>query len=47
MDNIRLEYFKRYKEEERYKRFLGEDIIFTKYSFQDFCQNPLEYIKNI
>ncbi len=35
------------KEEERYKRFLGENIIFTKHSFQEFCQNPLEYIKNI
>ena len=35
------------KEEERYKRFLGEDIIFTNYSFQEFCQNPLKYIKNI
>ena len=35
------------KEEERYKRFLGQDIIFTMHSFQDFCQNPLEYIKNI
>jgi flagellar biosynthetic protein FliR len=26
---------------------LGQDIIFTMHSFQDFCQNPLEYIKNI
>ena len=32
------------KEEMRYKRFLGEDIIFTKASFQDFAQNPGKYI---
>ncbi len=28
------------KEEMRYKRFLGEDIIFTNESFQDFATNP-------
>lgn len=32
------------KEEMRYKRFLGENIIFTKGSFQDFAMNPYKYI---
>lgn len=32
------------KEEERYKRFLGENIIFTRDSFQDFANNPMKYI---
>lgn len=32
------------KEEMRYKRFLGEDIIFTRDSFQDFAKNPCKYI---
>lgn len=32
------------KEEERYKRFLGQDIIFTNNSFEDFCYNPLYFI---
>lgn len=32
------------KEEMRYKRFLGEDIIFTKASFQDFAMDPYKYI---
>lgn len=32
------------KEEERYKRFLGEDVQFTEYSFQDFCKRPIEFI---
>lgn len=32
------------KEEKRYKRFLGNDIIFTKDSFQDFAMNPFKYI---
>ena len=32
------------KEEMRYKRFLGEDIIFTKASFQDFATDPYKYI---
>lgn len=35
------------KEEMRYKRFLGEDIIFTKDSFQDFAMNPYKYINLI
>lgn len=35
------------KEEERYKRFLGEDIIFTNNSFQDFASDPMRYLKNI
>ena len=28
----------------RYKRYLGEDIIFTKASFQDFATDPYKYI---
>ena len=32
------------KEEMRYKRFLGEDIIFTRASFQDFAKEPYKYI---
>ncbi len=32
------------KEEDRYKRFLGEYVIFTNKSFQDFAKNPIEYI---
>lgn len=35
------------KEERRYKRFLGEDVIFTDNSFQDFSMNPLNFIKSI
>mgnify|MGYP000106138109 CR=1 FL=1 len=35
------------KEEMRYKRFLGEDIIFTNDSFQDFAKNPYKYISII
>lgn len=35
------------KEEERYKRFLGEDVVFTNNSFQDFCERPIEYINKI
>ena len=35
------------KEEKRYKRFLGEDVIFTKDSFQDFAMNPEKYISLI
>lgn len=34
------------KEEKRYKRFLGDDVIFTKNSFQDFADNPMKYINN-
>ncbi|MGL4912892.1 MAG: SIR2 family protein [Romboutsia sp.] len=33
------------KEEERYKRFLGNDLIYTRNSFQDFASNPLMYLK--
>ena len=33
------------KEEMRYKRFLGEDIIFTKSSFEDFAQDPEKFIR--
>lgn len=32
------------KEECRYKRFLGENVIFTKASFQDFATDPEKYI---
>lgn len=32
------------KEMDRYKRFLGEDVIFTNKSFQDFSKNPMKYI---
>lgn len=32
------------KEEMRYKRFLGENIIFTRDSFEDFATNPYKYI---
>ncbi len=32
------------REEARYKRFLGSDIIFTTNSFQDFANNPMKYI---
>lgn len=32
------------REEARYKRFLGSDIIFTRNSFQDFVSNPMKYI---
>lgn len=35
------------KEEDRYKRFLGKNIIFTKKSFQDFAQDPIKYINII
>lgn len=35
------------KEEERYKRFLGEDVIFTDKSFQDFAKNPEFYINSL
>lgn len=35
------------KEEMRYKRFLGEHVIFTKDSFQDFAKNPCKYIQLI
>lgn len=32
------------KEEERYKRFLGEGVVFTNKSFQDFALDPIKYI---
>lgn len=32
------------KEEDRYKRFLGEDIVYTRNSFQDFAKNPIKYL---
>lgn len=33
------------KEEDRYKRFLGEDVIFTRNSFQDFASDPISFLK--
>ena len=33
------------REEDRYKRFLGDDVIFTDKSFQDFAKDPGTYIK--
>ena len=33
------------REEARYKRFLGDDIVFTDKSFQDFAKEPGTYIK--
>lgn len=35
------------KEAKRYKRFLGEDVIYTEGSFQDFSRNPLRYLQEI
>lgn len=35
------------KEEARYKRFLGEHVVFTNKSFQDFAKNPGMYIKSL
>lgn len=32
------------KEEERYKRFLGEEVIFTDNSFEEFASDPLRFI---
>ena len=32
------------KEEERYKRFLGEGVIFTDNSFEEFATDPLRFI---
>lgn len=33
------------KEENRYKRFLGKGVVYTKNSFEDFAKNPMNYIK--
>ena len=35
------------KEEERYKRFLGEEVIFTDNCFEEFVSDPLRFIKTI
>lgn len=35
------------KEESRYKRFLGSDVVFTNESFQDFAENPGKYINEL
>jgi NAD-dependent SIR2 family protein deacetylase len=32
------------KEEKRYRRFLGENTVFTRKSFQDFAENPTEFL---
>lgn len=32
------------KEERRFKRFLGEETIFTRKSFQEFAENPTEFL---
>ncbi|HSQ90236.1 SIR2 family protein [Romboutsia sp.] len=32
------------KEEDRYKRFLGEDVVYTRNSFQDFAKDPIKYL---
>ena len=34
----------REKEKNRYERFLGKDIIYTDYSFEDFAKNPKKII---
>ncbi|MBO3445862.1 SIR2 family protein [Clostridium sp. CCUG 7971] len=34
------------REEDRYKRFLGKDVIFTKNSFEDFSANPIKFIND-
>ncbi|WP_042274759.1 SIR2 family protein [[Clostridium] dakarense] len=35
------------REEDRYKRFLGKDVIFTKSSFEDFSTNPMKFINDV
>ena len=40
------EEFKR-KEEDRYKRFLGEGVIFKDNSFEEFAKDPLRFINGI
>ena len=35
------------KEEDRYKRFLGEEVIFTDNSFEEFVIDPLRFINSI
>ncbi|RDY25882.1 hypothetical protein CHL78_015950 [Romboutsia weinsteinii] len=35
------------KEESRYKRFLGSDVIFTNNSFQDFSKDPISFINKL
>ena len=34
----------REKEKNRYKRFLGKDVIYTTYSFEEFAENPKKII---
>ena len=35
------------KEEDRYKRFLGEEVIFTDNSFEEFANDPLRFINAV
>lgn len=35
------------REEDRYKRFLGKDVIFTKSSFEEFSTSPMKFINMI
>ena len=35
------------KEEDRYKRFLGEEVIFTDNSFEEFVNDPLRFINAV
>lgn len=35
------------KEEDRYKRFLGSEVIFTDNSFEEFAKEPLRFIDSI
>ena len=32
------------KEKNRYERFLGKDVVYTEYSFEEFAKNPKKII---
>ncbi len=34
-------------EQQRYKRFLGENVVFTDNSFEDFSKNPMRFISKL
>ena len=34
----------REKEKNRYERFLGKDVVYTEYSFEEFADNPKKII---
>ena len=34
----------REKEKNRYERFLGKDVVYTEYSFEEFAKNPKKII---